>query len=448
MTTQVGATTLDPEATPVVEQPGAPVLGRHNLMVVVVLFFIALGSLFALQKDFHIPIFGVSSYPHYLYQAESFLHGRWDLDLSPRVTDIVVLRGKDYIVYPPFPAILLMPLVAIFGLSTSDILFTAVLSAINLPLLFLLFEQVRALGLTRRRWTENVIIALFCYYGSINLWLSLGGRMWFTAQVTCMTFTLLALLVAFRRHFAWGGVLLGCAFFSRATVALAFPFLFYLAWQDAGAQHLIERFIASLRARKPDWSMVPWRRLLPLAAVTLGIVALFAIRNAIVFGTPLETGYDVLIQQRYPVVTTGPFNVSYIPANIIANFFSFPHTSFTGPFDRHPLLDMVNGGVGVSVFVTTPLFLLLFWRNRTFSAMRVALWTVIGLVVIAVLLFHAAGWYQFGARYLYDAYPFAFLLLALNDEHIDWRFVALGLLGVAINLLGAHQWWTGHIIHL
>jgi hypothetical protein len=98
--------------------------------------------------------------------------------------------------------------------------------------------------------------------------------------------------------------------------------------------------------------------------------------------------------------------------------------------------------------VTTPLFLLLFWRNRTFSAMRVALWTVIGLVVIAVLLFHAAGWYQFGARYLYDAYPFAFLLLALNDEHIDWRFVALGLLGVAINLLGAHQWWTGHIIHL
>src|SRR5262249_37748266 len=100
-----------------------PVFGHRNLLIALVLFVVALLSLFALQHDFHIPSFGVSAYPHYLYQAESYLHGRWDLPLKPPVTDIIVINGRNYIVYPPFPAILLMPLVAIFGLSTSDTLF-------------------------------------------------------------------------------------------------------------------------------------------------------------------------------------------------------------------------------------------------------------------------------------------------------------------------------------
>ena len=39
-------------------------------------------------------------------------------------------------------------------------------------------------------------------------------------------------------------------------------------------------------------------------------------------------------------------------------------------------------------------------------------------MLIPILLFHASGWYQFGARYLFDLYPFAFLLLALNE--VGW----------------------------
>ena len=361
-------------------------------------------------------------------------------------TDVVLINGKSYIVYPPFPALLLLPFVAVFGLATSDVLFTTVMAALNLPLLFLLFEQVRRNGLTQRRWAENVLIAALCYFGSINLWLSLGGRMWFTAQVVCCAFTLLALLAGFRQRYAWSAALLGCAFFSRATVLFIYPFLFYLAWQ--GSDHLFERFVVSLRARAPDWAAIPWRRLAPIAAVSAGVVLLFFIRNTLIFGSPLNSGYDILIQQHYSVVTTGAFNVRHIPVNIVANFFDFPRITLNGPFDRHPTIDMLNGGEGVSVFFTTPLFLLLFWRNRIFSMTRAALWVVLGLVVMMVLLFHAAGYFEFGARYLYDGYPVAFLLLALNDEPADWRFVALGMLGIGINLLGAHQFWTNHIIHL
>jgi hypothetical protein len=359
---------------------------------------------------------------------------------------VIVVNGKDYIVYPPFPALLLLPFVAVFGLATSDILFTAVAAACNLPLLFLVFEQARQSGLTRRSWIENLIFAALCYYGSINLWLSLGGRMWFTAQVVCFAFTLLALVAGLRGHYAWSAVLLGCAFFSRATVVFVYLFLFYLAWQ--GSDRGFERFARSLWARRPDWSAIPWRRLAPISAVSAGVALLFLLHNTLIFGSPLNTGYDILIQQHYPVVTTGAFNLRYIPANLVANFLDFPKVTFTGPFDRHPTIDMLNGGVGLSVFFTTPLFLLLFWRNRAFSMTRTALWVTLGLIVVVLMVFHAAGWITFGARYLYDAYPLAFLLLALNEERLDWRVVALGLLGVGINLLGAHQFWTHQIIHL
>lgn len=428
------------------------VFDRRNLLLTEGLFLGAITVFVFVESLFGIGPASVSQDPHFIYQAESLLHGRWDLDLPATVTDIITIHGKHYIVYPPMPAIFMMPFVAIFGLKTSDVLFTMIFAACNLPLLYLLLEQLRANGLTRRSWRENLIITLVLYYGSINLWLSLGGRMWFTASVVCMTCTLLALLLAFRGHFGWSAVLLGCAFFSRATALFGFPFLLFLAWQEAGMGHDLERFVASLRARQPDWRAVPWRRLIPPAAVMAATLVLFLARNYAVFGSPLETGYDILIKQRYSVVKTGPFCLCYVPANIVANFFTFPRITFSGPFggafDRHPVFDMLNNGFAVSIFVTTPLFLLLFWRNHRFSLMRAALWVTIGFVVAAVLLFHASGWYQFGARYLYDGYAYLFILLALNDVRVDWRFVALGVLGIGINYLGAFQFWTNRLFQL
>jgi hypothetical protein len=422
----------------------APVFGRRNLIVASSLFLLGLIAILGLQARWHIGLGSVSSDSQFVYQAESLLHGHWDLNLPFRVTDIVIIHGKSYIVYPPFPAILLMPFVAIFGLATSDTLFTAVCSAINLGVLFLLLEQLRALGLTRRVWLEHVVISLLLWFGSINLWLSIGGRMWFTAHIVCLGCTLLALLLAFRRHYGWSAVLLGCAFFSRATVLVGFPLLLFMAWDDIGAQPTLRHFLTTVLARQPDWRAIPWRRLAPPLAVLAVVLFLFMLRNVLLFGSLLDSGYSILIQQRYPEVTQGPFNLSYVPSNVIANFFSFLRVLFSGPFDRAPRIDWLNGGYCVSVFVTTPLFLLLFQRNQRRPALRplrVMLWVTLGLGVAAVLLFHAAGWYQFGARYLFDVYPFAFLLLALNDGHVDWRVAALGLLGVFINLQGAGQFW-------
>lgn len=424
------------------------VFSRRNCIIAAVLFMVALLSLWAFEIKFHIGPFSVSDSTQFLHQAQSFLHGRWDIDLPASVTDVVVINGKHYIIYPPFPAVVFMPFVALFGLNTSDVLITAIFSAANLSLLYLLFEQVRANGLTRRVWIENLCIALLLYYGSISLWLSLGGRVWFTAHIICFTCTLLSLLLAFRRHFGWSALLLGCAFFSRGTVLMGFPLLFYLAWQNAGSERSLESFLDTVRSRTPDWSRIPWRRLLAPALVTAGIAVLYMVHNWVLFGAPLETGYNIIIPQHYPQITQGVFNIRYVPANFIANFFSFPRIIFSGPYDRHPAIDMLNGGVAVSVFFTTPLFLFLFWRNRRFSLLRAILWLTLGLIVAQMLLFHAAGWYQFGTRYLFDGYAYAFLLLALTDTRVDWRFALLGTVGIIINILGAFQFWTSIIPHV
>lgn len=418
-------------------------LGRRSWIVAGALFCVALLSLLAFQSSFHIAPFGTSSAPHFVYQADAFLHGRWNISLPATVTDVVVINGKNYIVYPPFPALLLLPFVAIWGTATSDIFFTAVCSALSLSLLYLLFEQARANGLTRRNWLENAVIAALCYYGSITLWLSVGGEVWFTAHIVAAMMTLLSLLLGFRRRYTWSALALAGAFFSRGTLAAGFPLMLYLAWEDGGQARLLPRFARSLWRRRPDWSAVPWRRLAGPVAVTIAVVVLYCVHNALLFGSPLESGYIFTIRQHYQQITQGVFNIAYVPSNIILNFFSFPRVIMRGPFDRHPVVDMLNGGYGISVFFTTPLFLLLFWRNRTFSWLRTALWITIGLIVVQVLLFAAAGWLQFGARYLYEAYPYAFLLLVLNEVRLDWRFALLGVLGIAFNELGALQFWTG-----
>ncbi|HEX8037208.1 MAG TPA: hypothetical protein VF510_25360, partial [Ktedonobacterales bacterium] len=178
------------------EDTPAGVFTRPNLILAALLFLIALASLLALELLFKIHPTGVSNAPHFIFQAESFLQGRWDLDhVTSRTVDVITLHGKYYIVYPPFPAIVLLPFVAIWGLHTSDILFTTLLAALNFPLLYLLFEQARASGLTRRSHLANASFSVVFFYGTLNLWLSLGGNMWFTAHILCLTCTLLSLLL-------------------------------------------------------------------------------------------------------------------------------------------------------------------------------------------------------------------------------------------------------------
>src|ERR1700676_4568105 len=60
-----------------------------------------------------------TQFNHYAHLANAWLHGREDLKGGPPAyamgNDFAQFEGKTYISFPPFPAVLMVPLVAIAG---------------------------------------------------------------------------------------------------------------------------------------------------------------------------------------------------------------------------------------------------------------------------------------------------------------------------------------------
>src|SRR5512143_479686 len=81
----------------------------------------------------------VSLAPHYVYLAQSLLHGHTDLIQLPPVTyDLLHFNGQWFVAGSPMPSILMLPFVAIFGVGFSDVLFSVVLGAIDVALVYML----------------------------------------------------------------------------------------------------------------------------------------------------------------------------------------------------------------------------------------------------------------------------------------------------------------------
>src|SRR5439155_19169876 len=77
--------------------------------------------------------FHLSPFPYFNWLADGFLHGQLSLRGTPPQThDLIEYGGNWYLYWPPFPAVVLMPWVALFGPNkVSDIALTAVLGAVN-----------------------------------------------------------------------------------------------------------------------------------------------------------------------------------------------------------------------------------------------------------------------------------------------------------------------------
>src|ERR1700730_15340353 len=150
---------------------------RLNDGIFFVILMVLLGG-FAMLL--HIDAIHPSIAVHFILQAQAWLHGH--LDIGVYTGDTIINNGKVYIIYPPLPALLMVPFVAILGNSFSDIWFTWAFAALNIMLLFRTLEVMRVRRITTRTPLENLLLALTFGFGTIALWLCLGGRVWFTAQ--------------------------------------------------------------------------------------------------------------------------------------------------------------------------------------------------------------------------------------------------------------------------
>lgn len=414
------------------------------------LFAATLGTIWLLNTFYHINATQLSTAAHFVAQSQSWLHGRFDVTGWPG-HDLVTVGNKSYMVYPPMPALVMLPFVALLGAHFSDIWFTWLVAALNTVLLFRLLETLVMRGWSARSRRANAVLAITFSLGTIALWLAMGGTVWFTAQTLAITFTLLMMQGALSHRWWLASAALGALFLTRSPDLLGGLFLLVMVWRAevrvaSTAAHtavplsLFARGGNMLRSFRITGGM---RTILAIGVPLGAALAIWLIRNQLYFGNLLSSGYDLQVKQDYPLIAHGLISWHYIWPNFVVDFLNFPSFSFATPFAVNPKVDLLRDGVGTSVFFTTPLMLLFFARQRTLAPqwLQRTLWSCIILSVGFSLVWNGTGWFQVGSRYLLDAYPYVFVLLAMWRARIDWRFLALVAAGVSINIALTQTFW-------
>ncbi|HWE22688.1 MAG TPA: hypothetical protein VG496_01995 [Myxococcales bacterium] len=370
-----------------------------------------------------------SQAPHFVWQADAFLHGRLDVARPPNLNDWVFERGRWYVSFPPFPAVLMMPFVAAAGLDLNDVTFTLPFAAANVSLLYLLLRRIqRVEGGTRSEW-DHAVFALLFGFGTLAWSCSIRGEVWFTAEVVGVTLTLLYLHAALRgQHPFWAGIALACGTITRAPILFSAVFFLLEAVSEGGG---LESRNLRLAFRDPHRKKEIAKRLALFAAPIAAIAIPVAWMNDARFGNPFEFGHSQLYANRVnaDIRAYGLFSFHYLPRNVRSAFLLLPRIQL------HPLrLDYDPNGM--SLFVTTPLFALLFFPRR-----RPRLWTPLWLAAAAVAMpgffYQNNGWQQFGFRFSLDYTPYLVLLLAISGRALDGLFWLLAAAGVAVNAWGA-----------
>ena len=359
--------------------------------------------------------------PDYYVLADAFLHGRVWIEPTALLptSDRVDMDGRTFVHFGPLPAILLMPLVAVWGaaaLATREGIVNAALGGLSVALCWRLVDGHDSGRLADRVW----IVALFAL--STPLWwvVTLGG-VWHTAQLVATCATLLALVEATGRRRPWLlGLLAGAAFLARFPTVMALPFYAWLAMQQRSVPHL-------------GWPTTTEVRRGSLAIAGFVPAGLFTgWYNLVRFGSPLETGYRL-------VTACCPF----FERELAKGFFSLRHLGKNLDYLLWHIPKMGDGplrpdGLGLSVFITSPALLLAAkadWRN---PMLRWAGLTAVA-VLVPSLVYYGGGWYQLGFRYFLDSIPFLMLPIASgarNGLGIGWK--ALIVFGAVVSAWGMY----------
>ena len=365
--------------------------------------------------------FRVTDTAYFNYLADGFLHGQLHLRLLPAsLHDLSFFNEKYYLYWPPMPAIVLMPLVSIFGVSFSDVFFTILVASVNVGVVALLLRAANDETLIESDEVTRALLVLFFAFGTVQITLAPMGQIWFTSQQVSFLFVGLAYLVALRwnggRAFFLTGLLLACASLTRNHL------LFTGIWP---LWHLLKK---SWNPRpRPSISLVLFA--LPLLLLGLSFLAY----NFIRFGNPLESGiqyhqmHELYVEdfQKY-----GTFNIHYLPINFFYEYIRYPF-----PFTKESL----RGG---SLFLLSPVYFFLF-PGLVFRYRSVDTWVLLLSVLatsIPILLFMGTGWMQFGPRYSFD---FTVPLLLLTARGL--RFASKRILALLI-LIAFVQYFIGTLI--
>ena len=407
-----------------------------------------------------------SPYNQYVYLAEGWLHGRLTLAGQPPnendwakidvlklrdgrelrgiygsrtggpVDRFYPLRGKSESVpeseiasrstirlvsFPPFPAVLMLPFVAVSGLRFNDVLFTALWAALNPALLFLLLRELRRRGYSRRTETDDLWLTVMLGAGSVHFFCSVLGQVWFTGLVVAVTVSIAYVWASLdARYPALAGLFVGLGFATRPPWFVV-PFFFFEAVRHVGGA-------AALRT--PEGRRAFWRLTVAFAGPIAVIGLVLAWYNAARFGSPFEFGHRYLpVQWQERIFRFGLFNYHFLSRNLAAALILLPRI-----MDHYPFVRVSQHGM--SVLVTSPnlVYTVMPPNAGPRSPLTRGLWITVLTTALPSLLYQGSGYVQFGYRYSLDVMVYLMVLLAVGNRRFTRLFKGLVVVSIAINL--------------
>ncbi len=339
--------------------------------------------------------------------ADALLHGHAWIDPPPSYMERANYAGRAYIVHPPLPAFLLVPLVAIFGPSLNQTMVSVVVGAFSVALAWRLCGLIVS-------GAAQVWLTIFFGVGTTFWYEATLGDSWNFAVVVSVPATLMALNELFgeARPFVVG-LCAGLAALARYDMVLAWPFYVALLW-----------------ARGKSWRSL---RALGGFAIVLAISTWF---NEVRFGTLTDislwlfTRHDDWLQQR--MGGGPPIQLRFLPGNLYALLFMAPVLDGSFPY-IHPQIQ------GQALMLTSPAFVLALRANFR-KAIPLLVLCAAGFSMGAVLLWYGNGFTQFGMRFYVQVFPFLLVLMAIGAQESGIDQMGKILIVISIILVAYGTW--------
>jgi hypothetical protein len=433
----------------------------------------------------------VRFYDHFVWQALAFLDGRAAIDwpVGPGggsagnyfFQDVLPVLGPDgqqtgraLLPFPPLPAVVLLPFVALWGAATDERAVSVALGALDVGLAWW------ALGRLRVSRSIRLAVTVFFAFGTVFWYAAQLGTTWFFAHVVAVAPLLLAVGIALGgdpdavdedaeqpspaslldrlaelraplhlldgRQFV-AGFLFGLACTARLTIAFGAPFFVFVGPGGSWVRRAVSAGLG--------------------AAIPIGGLLVY---NLVSSGHLFHPGYEYLYRleaQGYPSLgyhlAWGIEDIRYIPQNLGIMLGSlpalFPATTQSS-VSAHAALcvppDTVRGlfdpgcpialprDIGMSVLLTSPAYLLAVPAIQWFKRNRLVAGSALAILLIAVvnLMHFSQGWVQFGYRFSNDFVVFALPLIAVSLARRDGGRGGVGLLaGWLIAASVAIEFW-------
>ena len=428
---------------------------------------------------------------HFAWQAEAFLDGRFAVRFPVNgpfanwyLQDIMPLtgqRGFGVIPFPPLPAILVLPLVMVFGLATDPSLVAVVVGAINVALAWRLTTR---LSDDRR---VALLATLFFAFGTVHFYAAMLGSTWFLAHVVAITFVILAITLAIdaeRRYSArrdaaaaaaahadadevaqtfdeysiflrWfrsarevidpvqfmAGFLFGLAALSRLTVLFGAPFFLFVG---GGGSYTRRAISAGLGAA------IPLVLLLTYNVVSTGHIFnpayewLYRTEN-LSYLPPRPCPFTLEFCQGLRIDRSlGIEDIGHVPLNALIMFAWPPIIQpDCGLSLVEPCALIAPSPIGMSILLTSPAYLLALPLALASFRRRIVAGAVLAIIPIAFvnLMHFSQGWVQFGYRFSNDFAPFALVIVTLAIARLGPRnplVVGLVVASIIINVWGVY----------